>query len=54
VHLLWCTGTVVLGLLLALVLDASPSTVALGWTVAALGAVGLVLSFALPDRGPRR
>lgn len=53
-QILWCAGSVVLGLLLALVLDASPGTVALGWTVAALGLVGLVLSYAFPIRNRRR
>jgi hypothetical protein len=54
VQLVWCAGSVVLGLLLALVLDASPGTVALGWTVAALGLLGIVLTYALPMRGKRR
>jgi hypothetical protein len=50
----WCVGTTVLGLLLAVVLDASPATAALGWTLAALGAVGVALAIALPMRGKRR
>jgi hypothetical protein len=37
-----------------LVLDASPGTVALGWTVAVLGIVGLVLTYAFPIRSRRR
>ena len=53
-QLLWCAGSVVMGLLLALGLDASPGTVALGWTVAALGALGIVLTYAIPMRGRRR
>ena len=53
-QLLWCAGSVVLGLLLALVLDASPATVVLGWTVAALGLVGIALTYALPMHGRRR
>lgn len=52
-------GTLVLGLLLALVLDASGSAGAqpLGWVLAALGALGLAASFALrekPRQTPRR
>ena len=53
-QLLWCAGSVVLGLLLALVLAASPGTVVLGWTVAVLGLIGLVLSYAFPIRNRRR
>jgi hypothetical protein len=54
IQLAWCAGTAVLGLLLALVLDASPATAALGWTLAALGAIGVALAIALPMRGRRR
>ena len=53
-QLMWCVGTVVLGLLLALVLDASPGTAALGWIVVACGLIGVVLSLALPMRSRRR
>ena len=53
-QLLWCAGSVVLGLLLALVLDASPGTVVLGWTVAVLGLIGLVLTYAFPIGNRRR
>ena len=42
------------GRLLALVLDASPAAATLGWVVAGLGALGVVLSLALPVRGRRR
>jgi hypothetical protein len=44
-------GTMVLGLLLALYLDAGPGGgefVLFGWIIAALGAVGIALHFALP------
>jgi hypothetical protein len=41
-------GTLVLGLLLALVLDAGPEFVMFGWVIAALGAVGVVLHFVMP------
>lgn len=44
-------GTLVLGLLLALVLDTGPTGgefVVFGWVVAALGAVGVVLHFLMP------
>ena len=53
-QLVWCAGSVVLGLLLALGLDASPGTVVLGWTVGGLGLLGIVLTYALPMRGRRR
>lgn len=53
IQVMWCAGSVVLGLLLALVLDASPSTAMLGWVVAGLGVVGLVLTVAVPDRRRR-
>jgi hypothetical protein len=53
-QLLWCAGSVVLGLLLAVVLDASPATATLGWVVAGLGMIGVVLSLAFPVRGGRR
>ena len=50
-----CGGTLVLGLLLALVLDASGTAGArpLGWVLAVLGAIGLLASFLLPATGAR-
>jgi hypothetical protein len=47
-----CGGTLVLGLVLALWLDASGTagTQPLGWALAGLGALGLVASFVLPAR----
>jgi len=53
VQILWCAASVVLGLLLALVLDASPATATLGWVVAGFGVLGLVLTFVIPDRRRR-
>ena len=44
-----CGVTVVLGLLLALVLDAGPLT-AMGWLMAAVAAIGLIVSFLAPAR----
>jgi hypothetical protein len=54
VHLLMSAGTIVLGLVLALYLDASPELQAFGWALAALGVIGLVLRFVLPEPGRRR
>lgn len=51
---MWCVSSIVLGLLLALVLDASPSTAMLGWVVAGLGLAGLVLTILMPAQGGRR
>jgi len=50
----WCAGTAVLGLLLAVVLDASPATATLGWALVALGLIGVALTIAVPMRGKRR
>ncbi|MHA6782101.1 hypothetical protein ACVGOW_14105 [Pseudonocardia saturnea] len=41
-------GTLVLGLLLALVLDSGPEFVLFGWVIAGLGAVGIALHFLMP------
>ncbi|QJY48919.1 hypothetical protein [Pseudonocardia broussonetiae] len=41
-------GTLVLGLVLALVLDSGPEFGLFGWVVAALGAVGVALHFLMP------
>lgn len=41
-------GTLVLGLLLALVLDSGPEFVLFGWVIAGLGAVGVALHFLMP------
>ena len=41
-------GTLVLGLLLALVLESGPEFALFGWVIAALGLVGIALHFLMP------
>ena len=47
-------GTLVLGLLLVLVLTPSETTLAFGWMLVVLGAVGVALRFMLPTPQQRR
>jgi len=49
-----CGVTVVLGLMLALVLDAGPEMATMGWIFAAAGALGLVLTLAVSNQHRRR